>query len=300
MTTPATNSKTRGAKGGASYANVACGNPVKPSGKDPQQPDMVPTGLAELQETLQKAMGQMASFSGTLATLQSDVTEVKTTQGKIKTDVAAIFQRLDEAEARISDLEDEKERLEQGARASAKECAELRDTVSDMANRERRFNVRLFGLREKPENNIKLRERVKQLFVEALGVDLAESELQLVHRSVAKMPAEGAPPRPVIVRFHSFLERERVLAATRAKARQDGGLQWGDSKLSLFPDMTKDVVEKRKQFADARRKLHELDVRFTLAYPAVLRFTWKGERVSFADPRKAMQLLSGGTETGAA
>ncbi len=37
----------------------------------------------------------MALFSGTLSALQSDVTSVKTTQGKMKTDVAVIFQRLD-------------------------------------------------------------------------------------------------------------------------------------------------------------------------------------------------------------
>lgn len=36
----------------------------------------------------------------------------------------------------------------------------------------------------------------------------------------------------------------------------------------------------------------DLDVCFTLGYPVVLRFTWKGEKVSFIDPQKAMELLS--------
>jgi len=55
---------------------------------------------------------------------------------------------------------------------------------------------------------------------------------------------------------------------------------------SVFPDMTKEVAYKRK------RKLHTLNVRFTLAFPAVLHFTWKGESVSFTDPREAMKLLN--------
>lgn len=63
--------------------------------------------------------------------------------------------------------------------------------------------------------------------------------------------------------------------------------------MSVFPDMTKEVVDKRKWFTDARKKLHELNVCLPLAYPAVLRFTWKGERVSFVDPHRAMELLSG-------
>ena len=49
----------------------------------------------------------MPRFSGTLTTLQADVTSVKTTQGKMKTDVASIFQRLNEAEGRVPVLEDE-------------------------------------------------------------------------------------------------------------------------------------------------------------------------------------------------
>ncbi len=80
----------------------------------------------------------------------------------------------------------------------------------DLANRQSRLNVQIFGLKEKSENKVKLQEHVKQFFSEALWVNFADSELQMVHWSLTKMLAEGGPPHPVIIRFHSFLEKQRV------------------------------------------------------------------------------------------
>lgn len=251
-----------------------------------------PPGFAELQAALQNAMEEMSRFSGTLSTLQADVTSVKNDQGQIKTDVSSILQRLDEAENRISELEDDRESWKQQAKANAKECSELRAIVTDMVNREKRLNVRIFGLKEKKGSQVRLRERVGNFFANALGVNVAKSELQMVHRVPSeKSEDEEAPPRPVIVRFHSFLEKERVMTAVKAKARMGTGIQWDDCNVSVFPDMTREVANRRKQFNDARKKLHELNVRFTFALPATLRFTWMGKKVSFTDPNKAMGLL---------
>lgn len=56
--------------------------------------------------------------------------------------------------------------------------------------------------------------------------------------------------------------------------------------------MTRETAEKRKKFTEARQKLHAMDVRFTLAHPAELRFTWKGKRMMFSDHRQAMAFLN--------
>ena len=46
-----------------------------------------------------------------------------------------------------------------------------------------------------------------------------------------------------------------------------------------WPD--REVVEKRRRCSDVRKKLHDLDIRFSLAYPATLCVTWRRERKSF-------------------
>lgn len=81
-----------------------------------------------------------------------------------------------------------------------------------------------------------------------------------------------------------------MLNAARERYREKREIKWEGSSISFFPDMTKEVVEKRQKFSEVRKKLHEMDVRFTLAYPAVMHFSWKGQRVSFEDHRKAMEL----------
>lgn len=63
-------------------------------------------------------------------------------------------------------------------------------------------------------------------------------------------------------------------------------------KMSFFPDATKAVAERRRRFTDVWKKLHALDIRFTLAYPAKLFFTWKGKKMTFEDHKKALQFLS--------
>lgn len=104
----------------------------------------------------------------------------------------------------------------------------------------------LFGLTEHFGNKIKLRECVKQFLSEALGEELGESEMEMVHRFLTKVPSEGALSRSVIIHFHSFLKQYSA-DAVRMKAGECGGIQWDGSKLSLFADMTKDVLERRKK-----------------------------------------------------
>ncbi len=95
--------------------------------------------------------------------------------------------------------------------------------------------------------------------------------------------------------FLSFLER--VLAAAREKYRNKEEIIWDGCRLSFFPDMTKETAEKRRKFKDVRSRLHDLDVHFILAYPAELRFRWKGKRMKFMDHQEAMDFLNdGGTE----
>lgn len=56
--------------------------------------------------------------------------------------------------------------------------------------------------------------------------------------------------------------------------------------------MTKETAEKRRKFTDARNQLHNLDLRFTLAYSAELHLTWKGKRMTFTDHREAMDFIN--------
>lgn len=251
--------------------------------------------LASMQQSLEKAMKEMGRVGKFLTTLQADISEIKDANVGLRTDMDSVLLRLNEAENRISQLEDENDQLCQKADKTAKKCEDLHYAVEDAANRDRRQNLRLIGLKEKLEGG-KPSECVKTIIYEALGVELDGTQLQRVHRAQIAMPEEGRPPRPIIIRFLSFFERERVLAAAKQKYKNKEDVMWRGCKLSFFPDMTRETAAKRRKFKDVRNRLHTLDVRFTLAYPAELRFTWKGKRMKFTDDREAMDFLNEETE----
>lgn len=83
-----------------------------------------------------------------------------------------------------------------------------------------------------------------------------------------------------------------MLAAARGKYRSGQSIVWGGCKLSFFPDMTKEWAEKRQKFREVRKKLHALDVRFTLAYQAELHFTWRRKQMKSGDYCEAMEFLN--------
>lgn len=85
-------------------------------------------------------------------------------------------------------------------------------------------------------------------------MDLDESELQRVHHSLALLPRENQPPRPNIIRFLRDLkrERERVLATAKGMYQEKRG-DLEELKLSFFPDMTKELADKRRLFTATRK-----------------------------------------------
>lgn len=245
--------------------------------------------LVGLQATLEKTMQEMSQVSGILKQLQEDVSTVKSAQAKTTMDINNMRERLDDADGRFMHMEVENERLSSELQKRAKQCDELERALQEAESRERLLNLRLVGIEENQDGN--LRVLARQCIDETLGVKLNDNEIQRAFRSGAQPTEEDAQPRPIVLRFLSLLERDRVLTAVKSKYKQKAALEWKGAKISLFPDASRAVVERRRKFTPVRNKLHDMDIRFTLAYPAKLYFTWKGKKMSFEDHRKAQKFL---------
>ena len=108
-------------------------------------------------------------------------------------------------------------------------------------------------------------------------------ELDRAHRTLRSKPMEGERPRPVIVRFLRFQQRERVLAIARKK----GQLLYQNRKIFLFPDLSNTLAKKREKFNPVKAKLHQKAVKFSLRYPAVLWVTHQQVDHRFEEPADA-------------
>ncbi|KAF1392169.1 hypothetical protein PFLUV_G00049770 [Perca fluviatilis] len=163
------------------------------------------------------------------------------------------------------------------------------DRIQALENHSKRNNVRLIGLKETFGTNGTLLGCFHKILTEGLGLRAdAELEIERAHRLLAPMPDPEQPPRPVLIRFLRQPARDKVIAAAKEKR----GFVWEGCQLSVFPDMTKELAEKRKTFTSVKRNLQEREVRYALAYPATLRFKWRGKNVSFTTATEAEKYIN--------
>lgn len=242
---------------------------------------------SEKNASLENLLAEVSKMSSTLNTVATDVSTIKETTTELKNTVSAMQERLTEAETRISDVEDTTQQLVSDREAQCKRIDTLWSRVEDLENRSRRNNIRLLGLKEGKEGN-NIKTCIKNILSEGLGMDIDnEFEIERAHRSPGIRPEENKPPRLVMIRFLRSSARDKVLKA----AREKGGATWSGCNLSLFPDMTRDLAESRKAFTAAKQLLHAKKVKFTLAFPATLRFTWMGRSRKFQDASEAVEFI---------
>ncbi|CAL9691562.1 unnamed protein product [Knipowitschia caucasica] len=180
--------------------------------------------------------------------------------------------RLTDMEAGLSDHSDRLDHLERRVGILEKEKSELQAKTEDLENRSRRNNLRIIGLPENSEGR-DATAFMSQFFVEVLQDPsfTRPPELDRAHRALRAKPADNEKPRPMLVRFLRFQEKERVLAIARKK----GQLLYSGDKIFIFPDLSAELTKKRAAFNPVKSKLYQRGVKFFLRYPAVLCVTYE-------------------------
>ena len=239
---------------------------------------------------MEKLMAEITKMNATLRSVATDVSEIKATTAELVLKVNEIQERVSTAEEKISMVESSVEQLTVDATFQDNLTKQLWDRIDMLENRSRRNNVRVIGWRENLGDN-NLASCMQQILTEGLGIDWSEEfEIERIHRvpGFRRSPKPDQPPRIMMVRFLRSSAREKVLQAAREKK---GVQSWKGCKLSIYPDMSKDLADRRKEFNTARKLLRDLNVRNTLAFPATLRFTWKGKHLRFTSSSSAEKFI---------
>lgn len=253
-------------------------NPASPTSGETSQRNNMGDVLAEI-----------AKMSATLNKVASDVLTIKSDTTELKNTVTALQTRLEEAESRIADVEDSNASMANENEVLKQRVEQLWSRVDDQENRGRRKNIRLIGLKEGKETGNTMNDYIKKILNEGLGLQGDDYEIERSHRSGGPRPDDNHPPRVILVKFLRYTARQKVLMAAKRKR----GIRWEDCTLSIYEDMTKERSDLRRRFSPIMKALWEHQVKHTLAHPATLRFTWKGKRMSFTDPKKAEVFLRG-------
>uniref|UniRef100_H3AV63 L1 transposable element RRM domain-containing protein n=1 Tax=Latimeria chalumnae TaxID=7897 RepID=H3AV63_LATCH len=159
--------------------------------------------------------------------------------------------------------------------------------IDNLENRSRRNNKEILGFPEGVENG-NLTNFLSKVLPELLGLDPdCQLEIKRAHRSLGPCLIADQHPRAFIIKFLRYPMRDQLLRATHNK----GPLTWNSSKISLYPDLSRDLQQKRQCFTEVRKQLQTRG--FTgCFYPAILKITYNGETTTYNNLEDAMQFLN--------
>ncbi|ROL49127.1 hypothetical protein DPX16_16742 [Anabarilius grahami] len=94
--------------------------------------------------------------------------------------------------------------------------------------------------------------------------------------------------RAVLVRFHNYVDKLRVIIAARALGNREQSLMFGNSKVKIFQDFSAAILCKHKLFNEVKKHLRaagaDLCGTYAQLYPATLKVTHPGATNVFQDP----------------
>ena len=190
--------------------------------------------------------------------------------------IQALATRVDDAETRISGVEDTMDVLQAKVTKLEKQITDMADHIDDLENRSRRCNLRLVGLPEGTEGKDPVTFMETWLpFYLNLTTKSGKIKLDRAHRSLAPRPVTNQRARPIIMKLHNFTDKQRVMAVARRLGTEPN--QPADRiRVSFFNDYSAAVAKKRKAFDEVKGCLRRKNVEYALLYPATLRLSVNG------------------------
>lgn len=197
---------------------------------------------------------------------------------EIKGEITKTNTRLEEAEDRIEKAEERIQNVEGVLSEMLKLHAQMEAKLTEQESRSRRENIRLYGIPEGAEkDSISVVELVERLLGDNLEIaDTTTLQIERAHRSLGPKPPLHAQPRSIIVKFASFRTKEMVLR----KAWQKKGLMLEETRINVDNDYPPRLLQKRKEYAEARKVLKERGIKFQTLFPARLKVKYQeGDKI---------------------
>lgn len=261
------------------------------SGKDDEESEMAaaPVALtaAVLVSELEKSRRSLteeftALLNSSLSPLQTSLESIHSTLASHTATISGMETALTDHSDRITELESEVTSLKANLTAAADLNATLSSAVEDLVSRSKRQNLRVVGFPEGIEGR-NPREFMTDFFFETMkDVLSAPPEIDRAHRSLAPKPRQGDRPRPFIVKFHRFLDKDAALRW----AKEHKEISHQGHTIKIYEDFSAGVARKRASFNKVKSSLYKKGIRFGMIYPARLRITHNGEHV-FDTPEAA-------------
>lgn len=199
-------------------------------------------------------------------------------------------QRITSLESNADSLGERLITLEATCSELATSNTKLKAKAADLEARSRRNNIRIIGLPKSIEGP-QPTTFFSDLLFQLLGEPTLSTppELDRAHRALIAKSKQGEKSRPVIIQFHNFQIKEKVIREARKRRVE---LQYQGKPIAFYEDYTPEVMEQRAVYREVMADLCKLGLRPILVYPAKLMITTKsGDKVWLSSVGEAKTFL---------
>lgn len=224
-------------------------------------------GLQDGEANLPQA--EAASLAKVLEEIREFHKDTKQQLNDIKIELTNVHQKIAEADTRIETVEDRVQNVEQVLNKMIKVINQQENKLIDQEGRSQWENLRIYNVPEGAEGSSMV------VFVEKLLRDTLEIPptmelyIERAHRALAPRPPgdEVHRPRSIIIRFLRYKIKEEILR----KAWEKKKVFWNGKPIYFDQDYPPAILQKRKEYSEAKRVLKQSKIRFQTPFPAKLR-----------------------------
>ncbi|KAJ7985703.1 hypothetical protein DPEC_G00343200 [Dallia pectoralis] len=222
--------------------------------------------------------------------LDTKTAEINESISGLKSMLDNLTSRVPEAEGRIGTTEDHVTELDSRVIKLTKDNEYLMDKIESLENYSRRNNICVLNMREGCEGSDPV-----TFFANWLPTVLGHEHfsepliIERAHRALAQKPSAEERPRAVLICLLKYQDREKILRMAAKLSRESNGpILYENSPVMFFPDLSANVVKRRKEYDRVKKELKSKGIQFALLYPAILRVTLSdGKKKTFKTPKEA-------------
>lgn len=219
--------------------------------------------------------------------LDSKLDPINSSLTAIHTSLQTLSDHVNEPEHRVSSIEDNVQDHWNRQDQLGKENSHLLDKVEDLENRSRSCNLRIIRVPESAEGR-DITGFTSKLVPQLLGSENFPEPL--VIERAQRSPTtrlDDKPPRPILIKLLNFHYKVEILRLARKKNE----LVYNGSRVHIHPDFSPESLKKRRGFDTVKKKLRELDLKFSLRHPSTLSVMADGKQRLFRCPKEAEAAL---------
>ena len=182
-------------------------------------------------EKLEDIDQRLVSIDSKVSTLESKINLISSRQESLEKDMAEITRSVSFAMEQVDHIATEQK---QSVKTLENNINETNRSILYLNAYSRRVNLNFFGISEQDDEDVE--DKLRSFLSDALKIsDAKQMEFQRIHRLGSKRPTA---PRPIIVRFLRFPDRERVLKSA---------YQLKGTIYRIMEDFPKEIIEARRK-----------------------------------------------------